>query len=164
MIRLLTPDDGPALADLYTANRAHLAPFEPARPDSFFSPEAQRARLVRTTESSWWRWGIYDGDELAGFISLNDVMRGPLQMGTLGYWVDEGHTGRGLASAAVGDVVRFAFGEAELHRVEAGTLPDNTASQRVLEKNGFERFGYATKLLLIAGEWRDHVLFERVAG
>ena len=50
-----------------------------------------------------------------------------------------------------------------LHRVEAGTLPDNLASQRVLEKNGFERFGFARKLLLLGGEWRDHVLFERVA-
>jgi ribosomal-protein-alanine N-acetyltransferase len=33
----------------------------------------------------------------------------------------------------------------------------------VLEKNGFERFGFARKLLLLGGEWRDHVLFERVA-
>jgi ribosomal-protein-alanine N-acetyltransferase len=50
-----------------------------------------------------------------------------------------------------------------LHRLEAGTLPDNFASQRVLEKNGFERFGLARRFLLIAGEWRDHVLFERIA-
>jgi [ribosomal protein S5]-alanine N-acetyltransferase len=163
VIRLLTPDDGPALAALYLANRDFLAPFEPVRPDSFFTAEVQRARLVRTADASWWRWGIYDDGELAGFIALNDVMRGPLQLATLGYWVDERHAGRGLATSAVGDVVAFAFGEAGLHRVEAGTLPDNGASQRVLEKNGFERFGYATKLLLIAGEWRDHVLFERVA-
>ena len=162
MIKLLTPDDGPALAALYLANRDFLAPFEPKRPDSFFTADAQRTRLVRTAEAGWWRWGIYDADELVGFIALNDVVRGALQMGTLGYWVDERHTGRGLATAAVGDVVAFAFGEAGLHRVEAGTLPDNVGSQRVLEKNGFERFGYATKLLLIAGEWRDHILFERV--
>jgi len=60
-------------------------------------------------------------------------------------------------------VVEFAFGELGLHRLEAGTLPDNFASQRVLEKNGFERFGYAHRLLLVQDEWRDHVLFERVA-
>jgi ribosomal-protein-alanine N-acetyltransferase len=41
-------------------------------------------------------------------------------------------------------------------------LPDNVPSQRVLEKNGFARFGYARELLLIAGQWRDHVLYERV--
>jgi ribosomal-protein-alanine N-acetyltransferase len=60
-------------------------------------------------------------------------------------------------------VIDQAFGELGLHRLEAGTLPDNFGSQRVLEKNGFERFGLAHRFLLIAGEWRDHVLFERVA-
>jgi len=59
-------------------------------------------------------------------------------------------------------VIEFAFGELELHRLEAGTLVDNHASQRVLEKNGFERFGLAHRFLLIAGEWRDHILFERI--
>jgi [ribosomal protein S5]-alanine N-acetyltransferase len=32
----------------------------------------------------------------------------------------------------------------------------------VLQKNGFERFGLARKLIEINGEWRDHVLFERL--
>jgi ribosomal-protein-alanine N-acetyltransferase len=63
----------------------------------------------------------------------------------------------------VGSLVEIAFGELDLHRLEAGTLPDNSASQRVLEKNGFERYGLARRFLLIAGEWRDHVLFERIA-
>ena len=90
-------------------------------------------------------------------------MRGPLQSAIVSYWLDEGHTGRGLASAALGEVVEHAFGELGLHRLEAGTLVDNVASQRVLEKNGFERYGLARRFLLIAGEWRDHVLFERIA-
>jgi ribosomal-protein-alanine N-acetyltransferase len=89
-------------------------------------------------------------------------VRGPLQSAIVSYWMDEGHTRRGLASAALAEVVDFAFGELELHRLEAGTLVDNVASQRVLEKNAFERFGLAKRFLLIAGEWRDHVLFERL--
>ena len=80
------------------------------------------------------------------------------------YWVERERNGRGLATCAVGEVVAIAFGELGLHRLEAGTLPDNHASQRVLEKNGFERFGYTKRYLLIDGEWRDHVLFERIAG
>jgi ribosomal-protein-alanine N-acetyltransferase len=50
-----------------------------------------------------------------------------------------------------------------MHRLEAGTLVDNVASQRVLEKNGFERIGLARAYLRIAGAWRDHILFQRVA-
>jgi [ribosomal protein S5]-alanine N-acetyltransferase len=61
----------------------------------------------------------------------------------------------------VEDIVRVAFEELELHRVEAGTLVDNVASQRVLEKNGFTRIGLARRYLRIAGAWRDHILFQR---
>jgi ribosomal-protein-alanine N-acetyltransferase len=91
------------------------------------------------------------------------VLRGALQSATLSYWVDEARNGRGLCTRAVATVIDFAFGELGLHRIEAGTLPDNFGSQRVLEKNGFERYGVARRFLLIAGEWRDHVLFERIA-
>ena len=164
MIRLLEPRDAEELAALYTANREFLAPFEPARDDAFFTVEEQRRRLERPADADWWRWAIVDDGAIAGMIALNDVLRGPVQMGTVGYWVDRPRNGSGLASAALGEVVEFAFGEAGLHRLEAGTLPGNVASQRVLEKNGFERFGLARRLLLIAGEWRDHVLYERING
>jgi [ribosomal protein S5]-alanine N-acetyltransferase len=163
VIRLLTVDDAEELAALYLTNREFLSPFEPARDEAFFTAEAQRERIASTADGDRWAWAIVDGGAIAGLISLNDVLRGALQLGNVGYWVDRSRNGRGLASAALADVVDFAFGEAQLHRLEAGTLPDNVASQRVLERNGFARFGYAHKLLLVEGEWRDHMLFERVA-
>jgi ribosomal-protein-alanine N-acetyltransferase len=59
-------------------------------------------------------------------------------------------------------VCRWAFGPGGLHRLEAGTMLENVASQRVLEKNGFERIGIAREYLHIDGDWRDHVLFQKV--
>ena len=162
MIRLLTLDDADELAARYAENREFLMPFEPDRDDEFFTAAHQRRRIAAIGDDLW-RWAIVDGGRIAGMISVADVIRGGLQMGNVGYWVAQEQNGRGLASAAVGDVIEFAFGEAGLHRLEAGTLLHNHASQRVLEKNGFERFGLARRFLLIAGEWRDHVLFERVA-
>jgi ribosomal-protein-alanine N-acetyltransferase len=164
VIRPLLPEDAVELAALYRANREFLAPFEPARTEEFYTPNGQRRRLEEAAEEGeGWRFAILDGDAIAGRINLTDVIRGPLQLANVGYFVDQRCNGRGLATAAVADVVEFAFGEAGLHRVEAGTLPDNLTSQRVLEKNGFERFGLASKLLLLGGDWRDHVLFERIA-
>ena len=162
MIRLLTPDDAEELAALYAANREFLAPFEPERPEEFFTAAFQRSRIESAGEDQW-RWAIVDGGRIAGTIVVSDVRRGALQLGNVGYWIDRAHNGRGLATAAVADVVAFAFGEAGLHRLEAGTLVDNHASQRVLLKNGFERFGLARKLLNVNGVWRDHVLYERIA-
>jgi ribosomal-protein-alanine N-acetyltransferase len=148
------------MLDLYVANDEFLAPYDPVRSDDFFTLEVQLARIREEGRHSWM---ILDGDEPAGFVGLSNVVRGPLQSAILSYWVDEAHNGRGLCTAAVAEVVQFAFGELALHRLEAGTLVDNVRSQRVLAKNGFERFGLARKYLLIAGEWRDHVLFERIA-
>jgi [ribosomal protein S5]-alanine N-acetyltransferase len=161
VIRLLQPDDAEALAALYALNRDFLAPYEPDRSDEFFTAAFQRRRIERVGRDIW-RWGILDGGEMVGMIALADVVREALQVGNVGYFVDQAHNGRGLATNALADVVAFAFEEAGLHRLEAGTLVDNYASQRVLEKNGFERFGIARKLLKIDGEWRDHVLFERL--
>ena len=53
----------------------------------------------------------------------------------------------------------FAFGDLGLHRLEAACLPENHASQRVLEKCGFQKEGYARSYLKINGRWADHVLF-----
>jgi RimJ/RimL family protein N-acetyltransferase len=69
--------------------------------------------------------------------------------------------GNTAGHAGVGAVVEIAFRDLGLHRLEAGTLADNVASQRVLENNRFEQIGLARRYLQIAGEWRDHVLYQR---
>ena len=159
MIRLLEQADAEELAALYTLNREFLRPFEPTRPAEFFTAEFQRRRIARNGEDLW-RWAVEHEGRIVGMITLADVIRESLQLANVGYFIDRGHNGLGLATGAVADVVRFAFTEAGLHRLEAGTLPDNLASQRVLEKNGFVRYGLAHGLLKIDGVWRDHVLFE----
>lgn len=153
------PADADELAGIYRTNRDFLRPFEPTRPEDFFTAEVQRERIERIGDDRW-RWAIEDEGRIVGVISLGDVLRESLQLANVGYFVAQAFNGRGLATRAVADVVRFAFGEAGLHRLEAGTLPDNHASQRVLEKNGFVRYGLARGLLKIDGVWRDHVLFE----
>ena len=79
----------------------------------------------------------------------------------VGYWVDQAHLRRGLASA----LVEHACAEAlalGLHRVEAGTMLGNVASQKVLQRAGFEQYGVAPKFLFIAGAWQDHKLYQRI--
>ena len=168
MIRLLTPDDAPALAALVRANRGFLAPWEPLRDEEHFTVEGQRALVLDALDAHadgrCVPWAVLDEDgAVAGRITLNTVVRGPFQSASLGYWLDEAHGGRGLATAAVAEVLRAAFGELGLHRVEAGTLGHNVRSQRVLERNGFTRFGLAPAYLRIAGRWQDHVLFQVLA-
>ena len=98
----------------------------------------------------------------SGALSIQNIVRGTMQGGTLGYWVDQRHLRRGLATAAVEFLERARRWTLGLHRLEAGTMVENVASQRVLEARGFERYGLAPKLLFLNGAWRDHVLFQKL--
>jgi [ribosomal protein S5]-alanine N-acetyltransferase len=163
-IRPLRADDAAELAALYLANRDFLAPFEPVRPPEFFTAEGQRERLARQLADDTHPFAVLDGNAIAGTINLFHIIRESLQSGTIGYWVDGARNGRGLATGAVGEIVAYAFGDLDLHRVEAATLVDNVPSQRVLEKNGFERIGLARRFLRINDDWRDFFLYQRIAG
>lgn len=165
--RLATVDDGPALAAQIRADREFLRPWEPDRPAEYFTDDGQRAVLAGMLRDhaegrSLPHLIVVDG-RVVGRIALTNIARGPFQSAQLGYWVAADVNGRGVATAAVARVVRIAFDELGLHRLEAGTLVHNVASQRVLERNGFLRYGLAPRYLRIAGDWQDHVLFQVLA-
>jgi Acetyltransferases, including N-acetylases of ribosomal proteins len=100
-------------------------------------------RLERQLAGETHPFAILDGDAIAGTINLFGIVRDSLQSGVIGYWVDHARNDLGLATGAVGDILAYAFGDLALHRIEAATLVDNIPSQRVLEKNDFERIGLA---------------------
>jgi ribosomal-protein-alanine N-acetyltransferase len=164
-IRPAGPSDAVVLADLYAAQRSFLAPFEPARAEAFYTAAGQRARLAelarrRAADAGYPFVIVADGD-MAGAVALSNVVRGAFQSANLGYWVASERNGRGVATTAVGLALAEAFGPIGLHRVEAATLTDNLASQRVLLKNGFRPLGVSRAYLEIGGAWRDHLLFAK---
>lgn len=165
--RLITIDDAPALAELVNESRAFLAPWEPIRPESFFTVAGQREVIDGLLERHRARLGLPHvvlaaSGEVAGRITLDGITRGAFQSCGMGYWVAERHKGQGLATRAVAEMVRRAFEDLGLHRVEAGTLLHNARSQRVLEKNGFTSYGVAPQLVHIEGRWQDHLMFQRL--
>jgi [ribosomal protein S5]-alanine N-acetyltransferase len=166
-IRPLAVTDAHSLAQLYSANREFLAPLEPLRPEAFYTFEGQRRHIAQLTDrrssGSAYPFVMVAGGRLVGAINLSNIVRGAFQSCNVGYWVAEAHNGQGFATVALQLVCERAFGELGLHRIEAGTLLDNHASQRVIEKNGFTRIGIAPRYLQIAGTWSDHVLFQKTA-
>jgi len=164
-IRALNEADAPSLAAAYRRNRDHLAPWEPIRDADFYSDDGQAAAVLATlkaaAEGTQDPWLITYGADVVGRVTLSNIARGMFLSASIGYWTDLTHTGRGLATEAVGFAVLRAD-ELGLHRVEAGTLALNLASQRVLLKCGFERVGLAREYLFIAGQWQDHEVFQRI--
>lgn len=148
-------------------SRAFLAPFEPIWADNELTQTGFRARIRRyakeAAEQSGYTFFLILSDdattELVGGLTLSNIRRRAAQAASLGYWMSAGHAGKGLMTRAVGLALPFVFNELRLHRLEAACLPHNSASIRVLEKNGFRKEGLAEGYLLINGKWQDHLLF-----
>ena len=164
-IRAFDLGDVDELVELRVRNRAFNTPYEPRRSDGFFTPAGQRAEIVRDREE--WRadrmyaFAIVERatERIRGRVGLANIVRGAWDNATLGYFVDEAVNGRGYATEAVRLALRFAFGPARLHRVQAAVMPHNVRSARVLAKNGFRKEGFAPRYLRLAGGWRDHDLY-----
>jgi [ribosomal protein S5]-alanine N-acetyltransferase len=164
-IRELVATDAASLAAAYRRNRDHLAPWEPTRHESFFTERGQAdaitGQLAMAQQGLIAAWLLTKGEEVVGRVNLNNIVMGVLRSASVGYWVDGGHQRRGLATGLV-EFVCMQAGARGLHRVDAGTLVHNGASQRVLERSGFEVYGLAPKYLFIAGAWQDHRLYQRI--
>jgi ribosomal-protein-alanine N-acetyltransferase len=164
---MVTPEDSTALADLLVRNREFLAPWSPLRADGHETVEGQRSDIAlvldRHQRGEAAPFVILDDDGgVAGRLTLSGIVRGPFRSCAMGYWLSADRTGRGLATRAVAAALGHAFDELGLHRVQAETLVHNTASQRVLARNGFLQYGLAPRYLEIAGRWQDHVVFQRL--
>ena len=167
LLRPLLDGDGAQLAAAYTRNRAHLARWEPLRSEEFFSAARQdefvRESLRGVADGRSAAYVLEDGRRrIVGRVNLSDIVRGAFWSAHLGYWVDKDLTGRGVMRGAVSAVCALARDDLGLHRVQAATLVHNEASQRVLRATGFTEIGRAPRYLRIAGEWQDHLLFQRI--
>jgi len=165
--RLITADDAPALTEVLRLNRDFLAPWEPLRSDDYFTEDAQRIAIegaLREHEQGRnLPLVIVDSEaSIIGRITLNGIVRGAFQSCSVGYWVSQSAGGRGVATAALKQVISVAFGELGLHRIQGETLLDNFASQKVLQRNGFVRIGMAPTYLKIAGRWQDNILYQLI--
>ncbi|MFF2726309.1 GNAT family N-acetyltransferase [Streptomyces sp. NPDC058008] len=159
--------DAESFAETMTRSRASMRRWEPVRPEAFYTRDGQAQRLTALLADRdagrAMPWVLADDeDRVVGAVTLASIERGPFRNARLGYWTDVGRAGRGLATAAVTRVCELARDGLGLHRIEAGTVLDNFASQRVLAKCGFELYGTAPRYLHINGAWQDHRMFQRI--
>ncbi|MCW3012867.1 MAG: family N-acetyltransferase [Solirubrobacterales bacterium] len=165
-VRPFTRGDLDALLALRLSNREFMADYEADRADAFFTRAGQAREIALDTEAwaagAGYAFAIVDRDaedRLIGRIALSNVVRGPWQNATVGYWIDLAANGRNHATNALHLTCTFAFEHAGLHRVQPAIMPRNARSRRVVEKVGFRHEGTALRYLKIAGVWEDHDIF-----
>lgn len=164
-VRPLARRDAAVWARLRAENADWLSPWEATvPPGSGFPPSSytsmisglrRRARsgLVMPFATTW-------KDRMVGQVTVSGITRGSAQWASIGYWIGREYAGRSITPIAVALVVDHLLTGAGLHRVEIAIRPENSASLRLVEKLGFYEVGLAPRYLHIAGDWRDHRLFQ----
>jgi len=167
MLRPLVATDFEAWSEVRLRNGEWLTKWEPmpliTSPDPAISRDAFNNRCAardRERQSgNAYCLGLFVNNVFAGEVNLNGVVRGAMQSGTIGYWIDEAKAGNSYMSEAVLLLSKFAFDELRLHRVEVCIIPRNGASRRVVEKLALREEGIAERFLEINGIWEDHVRY-----
>jgi RimJ/RimL family protein N-acetyltransferase len=91
-----------------------------------------------------------------GIHPQNDIM---CKNAELGYWLGEAYLGKGIVTKAIKQVIDFAFKTYDIKRIYARPFGNNTASQHVLEKSGFQLEARFEKTIFKNGEYLDELIY-----
>jgi ribosomal-protein-alanine N-acetyltransferase len=162
--------DAAAWSEVRRRNAAWLAPWEATPPEGglvyrqSMSTYSSMARALRRQARSGLAlpFAVTYDDRLAGQLTIGNIVRGSLNAGYAGYWIDERLAGRGIMPTGLALAIDHCFAAVGLHRIEANIRPENVASRRVVEKLGFREEGVRRRYLHIAGGYRDHICYSVV--
>jgi ribosomal-protein-alanine N-acetyltransferase len=107
-----------------------------------------------SSEKVWFLIQKKDGSKI-GFLGLRVF----LSCWEIGYVLIPSERGKGYCTEAVQLAVDYLFLSKDIVRIQAGTDPENIASQKVLEKAGFKREGTIRKGEFVWGNWADLYLY-----
>lgn len=164
ILRILRPKDAGLVLDYTTRNKDFLKEWETDRPDDYYTLGHQKSLLKRDyrrfQEGQMLRLWIFrkdDPSKVIGTIALDNIIRGPFLSCFLGYRLDRDNINQGYTTEALGELIRIAFEDMGLHRLEANIMPRNLRSLRVVEKLGFVDEGLSRDYLKINEKWEDHI-------
>lgn len=169
VLRLSSDELADSVTSYLIHNRDFLEPYEPLRPEGFYTSEYQREELkkstlasVKGTEYRYWISLKPEPDRIIGMAAASGIVLGAFRSCFLSYKLDKDCLRQGLMSEAVDRFVNALFTDLRLHRVEANIMPRNTASLSVVRKLGFIDEGLSRKYLKIDGIWEDHIHMVRL--
>lgn len=160
VLRWLTREDLPALFSIFS--NAEVMRYWSSTP---LADEEAAGRLLEDIHESFRRqrlfqWGLARraDDLVIGTCTLANLDPAN-RRAELGFALGRPWWGQGLAGEGLRTLLRFAFGELGLNRLEADVDPRNSASIRLLERLGFRREGYLRERWRVGGETQDSVFY-----
>lgn len=163
-LRRLAPDDAEAYLAIFSEpevmrywSREPITTLDEAR-----DLVARDLEWVASGEALCWGIALPDTDRVIGKVSLY-LFDAQSRRAETGYVLGRPWWRRGLMSEALAAVLRYAFDDLELHRIEADVDPEHAASLALLSKFGFRREGLFRDRWHVHGKWHDSVMLGLLA-
>lgn len=158
------------ILSFYEKNRILFEPFEPTRPENFYTLSYQQAALQyeysEIVKGKTLRYYIYlkdSPDTIIGSLNFSRIEHGPFSKAAIGYKIDRDHQRHGYAAEACQAAIPVLFSNYKIHRIEARVSPDNLASIKLLEHLGFQFEGMEYKSIEVNGIFQDHFRYSLIA-
>ena len=151
ILRSLTDDDATALAQLANNKKIYdnvrdALPHPYTLDDAIFFINLTKQENPQVSFAIEYE-GVFCG--MIGLIPQKDVYRLTAE---IGYWLGEPFWGKGIITKAAAMVTDYGFNELGLIRIHTGIFEHNTASMKVLEKNGYKKECVFEKSVIKNGE------------
>lgn len=168
-IEKLQVTDAEGLYKFELENRLFFEEMVPTRGDDYYNPEIFKNRhealLEEQVQGDAYFYLIKDKDSsIIGRINIVEIDKSQ-KIGYLGYRVGQAHIGKSIATKALKLLLETVI-EKDIKQIKAKTTTNNIASQRVLEKNGFERIATVGEEFELNGQklnFVDYILTIRVS-
>ena len=164
-LRVFAEGDAEQVAETVLRNREHLEVFMHwMTPDySIESATDFIARSIETVDSkSGIGFGIFRGRQFIGsigFVYFDWVARKT----EIGYWIDKREEGKGVVTGVCVRLIRYAFDELRLNRIEIRCSTENLRSAAIPERLGFRKEGVLRQVELRNGHLHDFSVYGLLA-
>ncbi|RVU41589.1 N-acetyltransferase [Lujinxingia sediminis] len=117
-----------------------------------------RSTLTQLAEGNGFQAAITVEGQIAGMIGVHGVDRAN-QSTSIGYWLSSAYRGEGIMTRATAEVLRWAFEDEGLERVEVRCGRENLASRKVVERLGLVEEGVLRRAERLVDGWTDLVVY-----
>lgn len=114
--------------------------------------------LLESGECINWAICLKEDNKLIGNIGYFR-MQPENHRAEIGYLLATGFHGKGIIQEAITEIIKYGFETMKLHSIEAVTDPENFASWKLLEKNGFIREGHFKEDCFWQGKYLDSFVY-----
>lgn len=163
LLKKLRIEDAESLFAFELNNKDYFEKMVPTRGIDYYNFDVFLSRLESLLEEQAqgisYFYLIKDSlNKIIGRMNIVDIEKSTLT-GHLGYRVCQLHAGKGVASTALKKLLEIVTEERIVKQINAKTTTNNIASQRVLEKNGFEQLAISDETFEMNGQNLSFVYF-----